>query len=51
MAHFEFHDGWSFAREIVEDPDANTRFEIDFIKEIAVIDNDIPIEDGQPPNI
>lgn len=30
MAYWEFHDGWSSAREIIQDFDANARFEIDY---------------------
>jgi hypothetical protein len=26
MAYWEFHDGWSSAREIIQDFDANARF-------------------------
>lgn len=34
-AHFEYHDGHS-CRQIIEDPLANARFVIDFIKELNV---------------
>jgi mannosyl-oligosaccharide glucosidase len=33
-ARFEYHDGWSAARQIVEDPLGNVRFEIDFLKQL-----------------
>jgi len=33
-ARFEYHDGWSAARQIVEDPVGNVRFEIDFLKQM-----------------
>ena len=33
-AYFEYHDGWGSCRQIVEDPAANARFEIDFVKSI-----------------
>lgn len=37
-AYFEYHDGWGASRQIVEDPYANARFEIDFVKQIIVED-------------
>lgn len=33
-AYFEYHDGWGSSRQIVEDPAANARFEIDFVKSV-----------------
>lgn len=34
-AYYEYHDGWSSAREIIEDPQSNARFEIDFLKSVS----------------
>lgn len=34
-AYYECHDGWSFSRQIIEDPLANARFEIDFVKTLS----------------
>ena len=31
-AYWEFHDGWSSARQIILDPRGNVRFEIDWVK-------------------
>lgn len=39
VAYYEYHDGWSFSRQIIEDPFANTRIEIDFIKQIMLDDD------------
>ena len=36
-AYFEYHDGWSASRQIVEDPQANARFEIDFLKQVSEV--------------
>ena len=33
-AYYEYHDGWSSSRQIIEDNIYNARFEIDFIKQI-----------------
>ncbi len=41
-AYWEFHDGWSSARQVILDPLGNVRFEIDFVKQIQTIgDTDI----------
>ena len=48
--HFEYHDGWSFSRQIVEDPDANVRFEIDFQKEVTLL-NDADVINGAAPDV
>lgn len=40
-AYYEFHDGWSACREIIEDPIGNVRFEIDFLKQITENGNNI----------
>lgn len=40
-AKFEYHDGWSSSRQIVEDPSANALFEIDFLKQVIVEDGDV----------
>lgn len=34
-AYFEFHDGWSASRQVVEDPSANARVTVDFAKLLA----------------
>jgi hypothetical protein len=34
-AYFEYNDGWGSSRQIIEDPIANARFEIDFIKTVT----------------
>jgi hypothetical protein len=31
-AYFEYHDGWSVSREIIEDPAANARIEVEYLK-------------------
>ena len=33
-AYWEFHDGWSAARQVILDPRGNVRFEIDWAKQI-----------------
>ena len=33
-AYYEYHDGWSGSRQIINDPVANVRFEIDFVKQM-----------------
>ena len=35
-AYYEYHDGWGASRQIIEDPLANARFEIDFVKSVTV---------------
>jgi hypothetical protein len=35
-AYYEYHDGWGSSRQIIEDPLANARFEIDFVKTVSV---------------
>jgi hypothetical protein len=34
-AYFEYHDGWGASRQIIEDPAANARFTIDFVKQVT----------------
>lgn len=36
-AYWEFHDGWSSARQVILDPLGNVRFEIDFVKEVQTL--------------
>jgi mannosyl-oligosaccharide glucosidase len=39
-AYYEYHDGWGSSREIIEDPLANARFEIDFVKLVSYNDGE-----------
>lgn len=34
-AHYEFHDGWSSARQVIEDPFVNARITVDFAKTVS----------------
>jgi len=36
-AYWEFHDGWSSARQIILDVRGNVRFEIDWAKEVQTL--------------
>jgi hypothetical protein len=38
-AYFEYHDGWGASRQIIEDPAANARFTIDFVKQVTQSDD------------
>lgn len=40
VAHYEFHDGWGASRQIVEDPRANAKITIEFVKQVLADDND-----------
>ncbi len=33
-AYYEYHDGWGSSRQIIEDPYANARVEVDYVKVI-----------------
>ena len=36
-AYWEFHDGWSSARQVILDPKGNVRFEIDWVKQVSTV--------------
>lgn len=38
-AYWEFHDGWSSARQIILDPRGNVRFEIDWVKVVQTLED------------
>jgi hypothetical protein len=38
-AYWEFHDGWSSARQIILDLRGNVRFEIDWVKVVQTLDD------------
>jgi hypothetical protein len=40
IAHYEFHDGWGSSKQIVNDPMSNTRYEIEWVKQVTQDDDD-----------
>ena len=38
-AYYEYHDGWSCSRQIINDPQINLRLEIDFLKQVTQDDD------------
>ncbi len=39
VAYWEYHDGWSSARQIILDPRGNVRLEIDWAKQVQTLDD------------
>ncbi|CDW80734.1 mannosyl-oligosaccharide glucosidase [Stylonychia lemnae] len=40
IAYYEFHDGWSSSKQVIEDPRENARIEIEFTKQVKLDDNE-----------